>query len=132
MCLCFLQRDVHCPPSPIVNTPLSRHHMAFTDSDPLDHHRLFRWVCHHLWVFIILGVLQIILAFLMVVIYFSIRTLTSSLELVETIPSYASAVLVSKCFQLTSQNAPKIQTLYYYNFSLCIYPAWIRCRIYVN
>ena len=47
--------------------------------------------------FIVTGVLQIVVAFLIGVIYFSVRTLTSSLEHVETIPTYANGILVSKC-----------------------------------
>ena len=46
--------------------------------------------------FVILGVLLIVTAFLHGVIYFSIRTLTTSLDLVETVPNYATALLVSK------------------------------------
>ena len=45
--------------------------------------------------FVILAVLLIVTAFLHGVIYFSIRTLTTSLDLVETVPNYATALLVS-------------------------------------
>ena len=45
--------------------------------------------------FVILAVLLIVTAFLHGVIYFSIRTLTTSLDLVEIVPNYATALLVS-------------------------------------
>lgn len=47
------------------------------------------------WALITVGALLVILAFLLGVTYFSIRTLTTSLEHVETVPAYAIALLVS-------------------------------------
>ena len=51
--------------------------------------------CQKGWGSVILGVLIIINAFLLGVVYFSIRTLTTSLEHVDTVPTYATALLVS-------------------------------------
>ncbi len=47
------------------------------------------------WGLVLCGVLLIICAFLHGVIYFSIRAVTTSLDLVETVPNYATALLVS-------------------------------------
>ncbi|ELT88311.1 hypothetical protein CAPTEDRAFT_185254 [Capitella teleta] len=47
-----------------------------------------------LLVFVVAGLLQIVVAFLLSAIYFSVRTLTSSLELVETIPTYTNGILL--------------------------------------
>ncbi|CAH1790414.1 unnamed protein product [Owenia fusiformis] len=47
-----------------------------------------------LWVFLGFGVVQIVIGFLLAVIYFSIRALTTSLEYIEVIPTYANAILI--------------------------------------
>lgn len=47
-----------------------------------------------LLIFIAAGILQTVIAFLVGAIYFSIRALTSSLEHIETIPTYANGILV--------------------------------------
>ena len=93
----LLQREASC--LPVSSPSLDPIIPSSTDPDVIAQEPcLFRWIGKRLWIFIIVGTLQIILAFLLVVIYFSIRTLTSSLELVETIPSYATAVLVCSIF----------------------------------
>ena len=51
------------------------------------------------WGLVLCGVLLIISAFLHGVIYFSIRAVTTSLDLVETVPNYATALLVSKLIE---------------------------------
>ena len=56
--------------------------------------RLGTWV-EAGWAFVTLGVALTISAFLLGVVYFSIRTLTTSLELVDIVPTYATALLVS-------------------------------------
>ena len=64
--------------------------------DVMPEGRLRRPCCENkLWMFVALGVLMIILGFLMGVVYFSIRALTTSLEHTAVIPTYANAILVS-------------------------------------
>ena len=46
--------------------------------------------------FVVLGVLQLVVAFFLAVFFLSVRALTSSLQHVETVPSYAAVVLVSR------------------------------------
>lgn len=47
------------------------------------------------WGFITLGLALTIVAFLLGVVYFSIRAITTSLEHIDIVPTYATALLVS-------------------------------------
>ncbi len=63
------------------------------------------------WALVAGGVLLVVTAFLLGVTYFSIRTLTTSLQHVETIPAYAIALLVSLAYIILG-NPHQITNIY--------------------